>query len=127
MVNAKNKGAAAEREAAKWLKIAFKLENEPQRNLEQVRSGGFDLIGFPPFAFEIKRCETLDLRGWWLQAANSCTPEYRIPIVMYRQSRQPWRFLISAKTIGLKNGFVLLQEREFKLWMKLVLSQLGQG
>jgi len=128
-INGRNKGANGEREAALWLKRSFKLEHLPQRNLEQYRykahakSTGFDLTGFPPFCFEVKRTEGLALRSWWVQAVNSTTPEYPHPVVMYRQNRQPWRFLISARNIGIKNGYVQLEEREFKMWVEAVLGQ----
>lgn len=114
-INSRSKGANGEREAATWLAKKFKLEKVPQRNLEQVRSGGFDLIGFEPFALEIKRCQVLSLRAWWVQVVNACPPGAH-PVVMYRQNHQSWRFLISAKNIGLRNGFIQLEEREFTLW-----------
>jgi len=123
-INGRTKGASAEREAAKWLQKTFKLAECPQRNLEQVRSGGFDLIGFPPFAFEIKRVEKLDLRKAWVQAVNSCNQEYNIPIVMYRRNRSSWHFLVSAKYLGLRNGFLRLEEREFILWAEKRLDNL---
>jgi hypothetical protein len=112
MVNARSKGAAGEREAAKWLQAQFGLEHCPQRNLEQVRSGGYDLTGFHPFAFEIKRCEAIAKRDWWLQIVHSHRPG-EIPVVMYRRNKQPWRFLISAVHLGLKTGFIQLESREF--------------
>ena len=115
MVNARNKGANGEREAAKWLQDNFNLEVLPERNLEQVRKGGFDLVGFAPFAFEVKRCQVLAKRDWWLQVVNSCEPS-DIPVVMFRQNRQPWRFLISAKHVGLQTGFIQLESREFIMW-----------
>ena len=127
-INGRQKGAAAEREAAKWLQHEFKLEFVPERNIEQYRhksgsanhmrkSTGHDLTGFQPFAFEIKRCETLDLRGWWRQAVNSCTPEYSVPVVMYRQNKRQWKFLISAKELGLRNGYIHLEAREFIMFV----------
>ncbi len=116
MVNVRSKGASAEREAAIWIQKYFSLEFKPERNLEQVRKGGHDLLGFPPFAFEIKRQEILYKRDWWLQAVTSITKTYPIPVVMYRQSKRKWKFLISAKHIGLKNGFIELEEREFVMW-----------
>lgn len=132
-VNGRNKGANGEREAAKWLQQQFGLEHTPERNIEQYRhkkgsvnhfrkSTGHDLTGFAPYCFEIKRCESLDLRGWWRQAVNACTPKYNIPVVMYRQNRQPWRFLISAKELGLRNGYIHLEAREFVMWIKLQMS-----
>ena len=122
MVHALNKGKEGERQAAKWLKLKFKLETEPMRNLDQTRSGGFDLVGFPPFAFEIKRCETLSLRSWWIQVVNSATTEYSIPVVMFRQNRGKWSFLISAQYVGLTNGYIRLEEVEFIKWANLQLA-----
>ena len=120
-LNSRNKGANGEREAARWLTDKFNLERLLIRNLEQTRSGGHDLNGFQPFAFEIKRSQTLDKRNWWLQAVNSCTQEYNIPIVMYRQNNNPWRFLVSAKNIGLTKGYIQLEEREFVLWINKII------
>ena len=48
-INGRSKGAAGERELAKWLHRNFKLDTAPTRNLEQVRSGGSDIIDFYPF------------------------------------------------------------------------------
>lgn len=124
-INGRNKGASGEREAADWLKAHFKLEVKPQRNLEQVRSGGHDIEGFPPFAFEVKRCETLSLKNWWVQVVNSLTEEYCVPVVMYRQNRKPWKFLISATAIGLPKGYILLEAREFIGWANLYLDKIS--
>ena len=125
-INSRAKGAAGEREAADWLQRKFKLEKKPQRNLEQVRSGGFDLDGFEPFAMEIKRCEALSLRNWWVQVTSACY-NGQIPVVMYRRNREKWRFLISARYIGLKNGYMRLEEREFILWAKLIMEGSNGG
>lgn len=124
-INARTKGAKGEREAAEWLQKKFGLENTPERNLEQVRHGGFDLIGFQPFAFEVKRCQTLSLRTWWVQAVTSTNSEYSVPVVMYRQNRQPWRFLISAQHLGIKKGYLVLEELEFVKWATKFLSLQG--
>jgi len=113
-INGRNKGANAERDAAKWLQKHFKLVNTPLRNLEQYRNGGVDLIGFPPFAFEIKRQEKLDLRGAWLQIVGACGDD--VPVVMYRKNYKDWHFLVSAKWMGLRNGFIRLEQREFLMW-----------
>ena len=122
-INGRTKGSVAEREAAAWLQRTFKLQDTPQRNLEQVRSGGHDLLGFPPFAVEIKRQEKLDLRGAWVQVVNAADIN-EVPFVMYRKSRQKWHFLVSAKPLGLKNGFVRLEEREFILWAQAHINSL---
>ena len=116
-MNPRAKGANGEREAAKWIQSKFGLELCPQRNLEQVRSGGYDLIGFAPFCVEVKRCERIDKRAWWLQV-RQCVGRGDIPIVMYRRNNQPWRFLIAAEYIGINKGFIHLEAREFILWAK---------
>ena len=132
-LNGRNKGANAEREAAKWLKIKFKLEHEPERNLEQVRfrgkgktQAGFDLQGFQPFCFEIKRVEILSLRSWWVQCVNATTDEYPVPVVMFRQNRVKWKFLISAQLLGLRAGFIQLEDREFIKWVEHYLATISE-
>ena len=115
-INSRNKGVTGERFAAKWLYDNLKLDDIPLRNLEQVREGGNDLTGPAPLSIEVKRCETLLKRDWWMQAVSGTTALLDTPVVMYRQSRQPWRFLISARCIGLTSGFVQVEEREFVKW-----------
>jgi hypothetical protein len=41
---------------------------------------------------------------------------------MYRQNRKKWKFLISAKFIGLDKGYVRLEELEFKKWARMILA-----
>ena len=126
IMNVRNKGANGEREAAKWLELELRLEpGSMQRNLEQCRSGGFDLIGCPPFAFEVKRCQVLSKRDWWLQVVTGCNSEYNIPVVMYRQNNKKWKFLISAKWLGLENGYIELEVREFIAWFRRTIRLLA--
>ncbi len=115
-INARAKGAAGERELAKWLHRNFRLDVIPTRNLEQVRSGGSDIIDFYPFFFECKRVESLDLQSWWNQVlftVRKCEYQDPIPVVAFRQNRKPWEFLVSATHIGLNKGFIRLREKEF--------------
>lgn len=120
MVNARSKGANGEREAADWLQQNLKLEFKPERNLEQVRSGGYDLNGLEPLCFEIKRCEAIAKRAWWVQAKTATVPG-QYPVVMYRKNRQPWRFLISANLIGNERGYLQLEAQEFIEWARKTL------
>jgi hypothetical protein len=87
----KSKGANAERELAKLL--GDRLGISLQRNLEQWRSGGFDLLSDLPLAIEVKRCEQLQLNQWWKQALRQ-SQGGKIPVLCYRQSRQPWRIVV---------------------------------
>ena len=99
MVNARNKGASGERELAMllmgWgLEIGVKLDLE--RNLEQWRSGGHDLIGVPGLAIEVKRVEVLAVASWWQQAVRQAERVKAVPMLAYRGNRKPWRFMVRA-------------------------------
>ncbi len=124
-INSRAKGATGERQFCKWLAIHLYIEGA-ERNLEQVRSGGADIVT-DWFVFEIKRVENLDIAGAWRQVAIA-TKEiterednvlYREPVVAHRQNgKKEWSFCISAKHIGLDNGYVMLNERNFILWAR---------
>jgi len=129
-INGRNKGSAGERECAEWLQKLLALPYKPKRNLEQTRSGGHDLL-VEPFLVEVKRVEILALRKWWTQVQKAYVEFDRnlletyddvIPIVLFRQNRQKWKCLIDANWIGLPRGFVLLDNLETKLWLKMMYS-----
>ena len=115
MVHARNKGKAGEQEFIETFRSLFP---EPiKRNLEQVRSGGSDLIGSDPFVVEIKRVEKLDLNNWWRQVTHAAStgplcPTKAVPLVAYRQSRQPWKFLLPATLIVAKSSTFIIADTE---------------
>jgi len=122
-INSRRKGGNGEREFAEWVHNLLGLINKPKRNLEQVRSGGTDLI-VPPFAFEVKRCEKLQLRKWWVQVVKAVKDKdglahNLIPVVAYRQNKQGWRILISAQYIGLDHGYLALGLNESREWLRI--------
>lgn len=118
-INVRAKGAGGEREFCGWLERTLKLDHKLTRDLEQVRSGGADITCLSPFLFEVKRCEALAQRAWWLQVMKAARAiPGSIPVVCFRQNRQPWRFLLSASYIGLQNGYIQLEEQEFTNWIK---------
>jgi len=123
MIDGRAKGAAGEREFCKWLQTKFGLDELPTRNLEQTREGGADILGFKPFIFEVKRVEVLSLRHWWRQAVLAAKMGVggEIPVVAFRQNRQPWRFLISASYLNprIETGYIQVEEREFLMWVEL--------
>lgn len=92
----RNKGKQGEREFAK--KLGEGLGIEFTRNLDQVRNGGYDLIGLEQLAIEVKRCETLCIGSWWKQA-KSQAKEGQTPVLAYRQSRKPWTVVVPAKFV----------------------------
>jgi len=96
-LNAKQKGANGEREAATLLdgwaaEIGFDVNCT--RNLEQTRGGGYDLNGIPGLAIEVKRVEQLNVKAWWAQACRQAEEKVEIPFLMYRQNRKPWTFKV---------------------------------
>lgn len=122
LINPRTKGANGEREFCEWLQYNLGLEHKPERNLEQVRHGGHDVM-IGNLMFEVKRCEKLKKKAWWMQVIKASERiAGSIPVVAYRMNRKPWVFLISAKYLGLNGGFIQLEEREFKSWLKLIVS-----
>ena len=115
-INARSKGSAGEREFARWLQINLGLDYLPTRNLDQVRDGGGDIVCVEPFIFEVKRCQQLAKRDWWLQITKA-TKGNEIRVVAYRQNNSKWKFLISATHIGLSTGYIQLEEFEGREWL----------
>lgn len=91
----RRKGAAAEREISKLL--ADELGIEVTRNTDPNRVKGGDILTIPGYSVEVKRCETLRRPTWWAQAVRQAARVKLEPVVMYRQSRKPWRALIGAE------------------------------
>ena len=121
----RNKGKRGEREAAKrvieWLAPVY-LEagvEAPrlERNLQQSRYGGYDLVGVDWLAVEVKRCERLQVKQWWRQTLAQCR-DGQEPLLLYRGNRQPWR---SRARVTLLEGTVLevtLDEQQTALWLR---------
>lgn len=147
MTNGRAKGATGEREFCKWLSDNLNISHA-ERNLEQVRSGGADIVNVYPFVFEVKRVENLDLTAAWIQVKEAWKHlkyggdenpymeevlEFKeklldlypvivdmnlIPVVAFRYNNNPWEFLISAELIGNNLGFLRLNEKTFLEWSK---------
>lgn len=119
MVNIRSKGAAGERELADWLYMHLPLREKPERNLDQVRSGGGDLL-VPPFLFECKRHENLDLQSWWIQAKTAANKAELLPCVAFRQNKKKWEFLLPASMldINLEVGYIRLESKVFVQYAK---------
>ncbi|MCP4256858.1 MAG: hypothetical protein GY774_04925 [Planctomycetes bacterium] len=121
-INVRGKGARGERSLCKWLAENLDIEGA-ERNLEQVRSGGADILT-DEFIFECKRVESLDVAAAWTQCAvaareqNTEAAVYREPVLAFRRNREKWIFAISATHIGLENGYIMMSERNFILWVE---------
>lgn len=118
---AKNKGANGERDLAELLMSwasGIGIELDLLRNLEQVRSGGHDLIGCPGLSIECKRVETLAVGSWWAQADRQAKAVGARPLLCYRQNRKKWQFVTRtwvwpAATVEL---IVHMEQEQARLW-----------
>ena len=106
MLNVRSKGKNGE--LAFSMLMRQELGVTLSRNLDQVRSGGYDLWadGFP-FVVEVKRQEQLKLDVWWEQAIEGAkkakTDEnspYPYPCLAYRRNRTPWRVVVPLAAIS---------------------------
>jgi len=98
-----NKGKNGEREVVNLLqpyvdKIYKGLGLESPdllRNQMQSAVGGYDIVGLPWLALEVKRQEQLQLNAWWKQVTAACAA-HQVPVVIFRQNRQKWQVLMPA-------------------------------
>ena len=104
-INSRTKGASAEREFSniiyQWSGVRL------IRNLEQTRSGGFDLLvhedeegqvaeAYRGLAIECKRYGKVTpglIKTWWEQAREQASPKKLTPILAYRADRQDWQVI----------------------------------
>ncbi|WP_062266917.1 putative PDDEXK endonuclease [Endozoicomonas arenosclerae] len=101
-INSRQKGAAAEREFCKELLSLADIKLV--RNLEQTRSGGFDLIPENqaqaqswPWAIEVKRYASVTdskIHGWLKQAVEQAELADKTPVLAYRADRQEWKVML---------------------------------
>lgn len=118
-INIRTKGANAEREIAGLLndlirKILLKKEvtdlTNPnyyvQRNQNQSAVGGNDLNNTYGFGIEVKRQEVLGINTWWKQCTKAAFEANEVPVLLYRQTRKPWKCIME--------GYVALPNNQFK-------------
>ena len=112
-INSVTKGKRGEVEFCQWLFDNLRIVVDREYNQSQ---GGADIIT-TDFIFEVKRREVLALNDWWHQviiASKKYPNKNLIPVVVFRQNRKPWEFLIPANLIlGLDKGFLRCSEQIF--------------
>jgi hypothetical protein len=101
VINARSKGAGGERELIGYLqatvdKIVGVGTIKLERNLEQVRSGGVDVVGIPWLSAEIKRCEKLELNKWWTKLVGLTTKE-QVPVLFFRRNNEAWSVRVQIR------------------------------
>lgn len=100
-INSRDKGKNAEREVILLIEKYFAEKGRKiilKRNLEQWRSGGYDIYGLNGICLEVKRCEKLEIDKWWEQTIQEC-PKNHIPVLIYRQSRKNWTVITVGNII----------------------------
>lgn len=85
----RRKGANGEREIARILRAhGFSGQRTALLQTHGV-AGAADVTGLPGIHIEVKRAEALRIEQWCRQAEAECGE--KVPVVMWRRSRQPWR------------------------------------
>lgn len=103
MVNVQDKGKRGEREIKdRFIAIMEAVERDcgktgyssevKRASYMASNAGGRDIVGIPCLAVEVKRAETLELNAWWNQCERQAR-ENELPVLLFRQSRRPWRCL----------------------------------
>jgi hypothetical protein len=93
----RNKGVRAELEVLSVFRDELGLDMK-RNSQAQYEEGGHD-IEIPPFSIEVKRQEKLSLKSWWGEAVEQAGNQF-IPVLIYRQSRQPWRAVMPMSAIS---------------------------
>jgi hypothetical protein len=111
LTNSRNKGAQAEREVARL--VLDHLGVRMVRNLDQYRSGGWDLKvdngqsgpvaeRLSDWCIEIKhhrRISDGDLSAFWTQALSQAVSEAKLACLWFREDRRSWRVLLPLSAI----------------------------
>lgn len=138
MINIRKKGFDAERAIADDLNLIVNtclivqklpLPSKPvvQRNQNQSAVGGKDLIGTYGLAIEVKRQETLNVNTWWNQCVASARELNEIPVLLFRQSRAPWRCITYASLSLPQSSTVQVRAEigyeDFREWFRNLVLQ----
>lgn len=149
-----NKGKQGEREVAMLLRAILKKAcldngyeeeaaerkaNGVRRNSLQSANGGFDLVGVPGMAVEVKRQETLKVEEWWRQCVEQCKEENEregtnlIPVLLFRQNGKQWRCLtwvwlpVDKKVVKVRGEIGMEEFKGWAYWLFRALVGQGQG
>lgn len=104
-INSRNKGATAERDVANLLQPVVNKVYEAkglvpprvERNLEQVRHGGGDLVGTELHLIEVKNVASLSIKSWWEQAKRQAVGTDMQPVLIYKIPRRGFRVMMYGR------------------------------
>ena len=99
-INSRQKGIRGERQVIDMLQpiidSTINKNRDPrnkvvlQRNTLQSDSGGYDIVGIPWIAFEVKNCESGNVSDWWQQCWNQATAD-QTAVLLYKRNRTQFR------------------------------------
>lgn len=106
-LNARSKGQRGEREIIDLLQphvdevSGYNQVTPPllQRNQMQTHRGGYDIVGLPMFAFEVKRVETSQdgqIASWWKQCVGQATSGEE-PVLFFRRNGAKWKVMLFTR------------------------------
>lgn len=107
-----SKGKKGEKEALNWLLENLPISRLHPNNLARLRDIGDDME-LLHFSIEVKRREALDIHSWWYQCVVNADNKGMEPVLMFRQNRKNWRFVISARHLGITKGYIELSKVAF--------------
>lgn len=125
-INSRSKGQRGEREVRDILqKLMDEVAKEKKmlwapeikRNLMQSMEGGFDLVGIPGLAVEVKFCETLQIGKWWQQTVRQADKENARPVLFFRQKNRPWRVVMNVVLTGTAAPMQVAAELEIGIFL----------
>lgn len=104
-INSRAKGKSAERELIGELKklLPEDMTRDLERNLEQTRGGGHDILGLKGWAPEVKRYATVlpaDMESFWAQATEQARKDRSRPALFFREDRRDWRVVLRASDVS---------------------------
>jgi hypothetical protein len=103
-INSRAKGKTAERELIGELKklLPDDMTRDLERNLEQTRGGGHDILGLKGWAPEVKRYAVVlpaDMESFWAQATTQARNDRSRPALFFREDRRDWRVVLRVSDI----------------------------
>lgn len=95
-INSKNKGKVGERQWTKKLRDAgWDAKRTGFHQSQQGHDAPDVTCAALPFHWEVKNCETSQIRKWISQSVGDAKP-YEIPTVVWKSNHRPWLAILKA-------------------------------
>lgn len=130
----RNKGKRAEREVIELMTPAMNnafqkfITDYPhldcgeqpklQRNTLQSDAGGYDIVGIPWLALEVKNQAKGAVDAWWKQCLEQAS-KGQTPVLWYRIGGQPWRvrMAVTCKVVDYRAAWVPVVDMSPFAWL----------